>query len=142
MIDKLAEIFGENNVSDSANDLNCSSGDASGLSGKATAVVWPTSDEQIYKLVKLANRRKLHLSTSSPICRPHQELLRQFINAHLQKKHDPNNYNLAISFSADEKCIKSIQAKFLQYLKEVDILIDKAEAKNIYQVCFDLFSWT
>lgn len=57
----LEDIFGKD-YSDDQIDLLTISGDASGLKGKATAIVWPTDEAQIHKLIQHANRKNLNLT--------------------------------------------------------------------------------
>lgn len=52
----ISEIVGEGNVTTSLVDLIAYSSDASIDSGMPNIVVWPTSTEQISKIVKLANK--------------------------------------------------------------------------------------
>jgi glycolate oxidase len=62
MINNLIKIFGEEFVSIEKSDLLSVSKDASGLSGKAQAVVWPSNDIQIHELIKLVIRLNKHIT--------------------------------------------------------------------------------
>jgi glycolate oxidase len=57
MIDKLKDIFGEENVSDKDADLFCESSDASGEKGSASVIVWPEEDKQIHSLLQFVKRK-------------------------------------------------------------------------------------
>jgi FAD/FMN-containing dehydrogenase len=59
---KLAEIFPTNCLSTSEEDIMVYSRDASPYEGQCKAVVWPTSTDQIYRLVHYAKRNQLRLT--------------------------------------------------------------------------------
>jgi uncharacterized protein (TIGR02147 family) len=86
--------------------------------------------------------KHLHLPKSSTICLPHQQLLRQMCIHHFQNQADnKKNYNLAITFTGDEKAKQKIQERFLEFLKDSDKIMDDAPVKDVFQMNFDLFSW-
>lgn len=60
-IEKLKGIFGAENVSTEEIDLLSYSLDASGITGSALAVVWPTEAIQLQRLMQYAPRAKLNL---------------------------------------------------------------------------------
>jgi len=59
MREQLIKIFGEENVSDSEEDLLCYALDASELEGHVDAVVWAQNAKQISDLMKLANEKNI-----------------------------------------------------------------------------------
>ncbi len=59
--DSLEKIFGPVNFSDKDRDRMVYASDASDYSGYASFIVWPTTVEQIHKLVLLCKRSKAHL---------------------------------------------------------------------------------
>lgn len=86
--------------------------------------------------------KQLHLPSTSPLCIPHQNLLRQLTINHFSNLTHKNYYNLAISFTADENAFIQIREQFLDFLKKCDGIIDKAPSKTVYQLNFDLFPWS
>ncbi|MBN2566666.1 FAD-binding oxidoreductase [Candidatus Woesearchaeota archaeon] len=58
---RMGRIVGEGNVSDSANDRLTFATDASQIEGKASLVVWPTSAEQVHRIIVYANRHDVPL---------------------------------------------------------------------------------
>lgn len=87
-------------------------------------------------------KKHIHLSKTSSLFKPHQSLLRQLILDHLMRNTGKKEfYNLAITFTGDEKSRDAIQREFLKFLKRADQLIDAAPGENVYQLNFDLFPW-
>lgn len=84
----------------------------------------------------------IHLPANSPICTPHQNLMRQAIISFYSDRDVEKSYNLLLTFTADDKSRKLIQDRFINFLKEANRIIKDAPSKNLYQMNFDLFSWT
>ena len=61
LVEKLKEIVGEENISTKLEDQRSYSTDASQLEGVAEAIVWPTSIEQIRRIIRLANIRTFNI---------------------------------------------------------------------------------
>jgi len=53
-----------------------------------------------------------------------------------------NNYFFSVTFTADVKTRKQIQAEFLDFLTRAKELVDKAPAEEVFQMNFDLFDWS
>ena len=87
-------------------------------------------------------QKSLHLSKTSYLCRPNQTLMRGLIANRLSLSTKDNDYNLLITFAADAKTRASIQQRFLAFLQDCDRLIAAAPCEEVYQIGFDLFSWT
>lgn len=84
----------------------------------------------------------LHLSPSSPLCQVHQTLMRQqIIQHHMSTEDKTDQYNLLITFSADEKAYQHIKDRFLNFLTDADKIIAAAPEENVYQIQFELFPW-
>ena len=61
MKDKFAEILGGDNVSDKENDIFVYKQDGSGIEGSPKLIVWPSTTEDVARIVKLANIRNIPL---------------------------------------------------------------------------------
>jgi uncharacterized protein (TIGR02147 family) len=101
------------------------------------------------KLIEFKNNRyvvinqTMHLPKNSNLLHPHQALLRVKSIEHQQNKSlDSGNYAFSVTFSADEEARKKIQEDFLKYLKSVQKTVQNAGTEEVYQINFDLFSWT
>jgi hypothetical protein len=87
--------------------------------------------------------QSLHLPKDSSLIHPHQTLLRVKSIEHQQNKsQDAGNYAFSVTFSCDEEGRKKIQEEFLKYLKSVQKTVQNAGSEEVYQINFDLFSWT
>lgn len=91
-------------------------------------------------LVSIANN--LHLPSDSPLCVPHQKLMKQFIQSFKDLRGgELIGYNTMFTFSANNETYIKIKNEFLQFLKRADQLIEKSPSTQVYQIQFDLFSW-
>jgi transcriptional regulator with XRE-family HTH domain len=104
---------------------------------------------ELLKLIEFKNNRfivinqSLHLPKDSNLIHPHQTLLRVKSIEHQQNKsHDSGNYAFSVTFSCDEEGRKKIQEDFIKYLKSVQKTVQAAGTEEVYQINFDLFSWT
>lgn len=59
LLNRLKEIVGDKNVSNSASDICCYSSDASRVKGRPEYVVRPHNSEQVSKIVKLASENEM-----------------------------------------------------------------------------------
>lgn len=85
--------------------------------------------------------QNIHLPAKSPLCRPHQHLIRMATMQRLETLPADRAYNLAITFSADAEARARIQKLFLDFLKQFDTIVEKAPSEDVFQMNFDLFSW-
>jgi hypothetical protein len=53
-----------------------------------------------------------------------------------------NSYGFTVVFSADENARKRIHSKLLELITEIETLVVKAPAQNVYQLSLDLLPWT
>lgn len=100
-------------------------------------------------LIEYKNKRyqvikeSLHLPKDSHLIHPHQTLLRVKSLEHKEvKSRDSGNYTFSVTFSCDEDGRKKIQEDFIKYLKSVQKTVQNAGTEEVYQINFDLFSWT
>ncbi|MGZ3790194.1 MAG: TIGR02147 family protein [Bacteriovorax sp.] len=85
----------------------------------------------------------LHLPKDSNLLFPHQTMLRvKSIEQNQTRSQDSENYTFSVTFSCDENSRKRIQEEFLKYLKTVQKIVHTAGTEEVYQLNFDLFSWT
>jgi uncharacterized protein (TIGR02147 family) len=91
-----------------------------------------------YQVVK----PNFHLPPDSPAYRSwraQQDLMMS--NAVLVKR-DPKHYGFCVTFAAQESVRIEIRKRFLDFLNGVKELSDTSEAEEVYQMKFDIFSWT
>ena len=89
--------------------------------------------------------KKMHLSKDSPLCHPNQQLLRIMSMQKLEQlrsQSDDQQYNVAITYSATPQAHHRIRERFLEFLKEFDEILEQSANKCVYQMNFDLFSWS
>lgn len=79
------------------------------------------------------------LPTSSPLCRPQQVLKRLRMLDIIQKKSRDEIYAFNATLTMTEDTKLAIQAKFVDFLKEVESAVLESESENIYHLQFDLF---
>lgn len=101
------------------------------------------------RLIEYKNNRysvvnqTMHLPKDSNLLHPHQTLLRVKSIEHQQNKsQDTSNYAFSVTFSSDEDGKKKIQEDFIKYLKSVQKVVQTSGTEEVYQINFDLFSWT
>lgn len=87
--------------------------------------------------------RSIHLPKDSSLIKPHQALVRlRSLEQFQVKSHDPGNYSFSVTFSGDEQIRKRIQEEFLAFLKTSQKIVASGGTEEVYQMNFDLFSWT
>lgn len=92
------------------------------------------------RLIKTSQH--FHLSKESPLCGPHQNLLRYQCLHHQQKLAADDKYNFTVTFTADPQTRESIQQEFLKFLEGVEAQVKAAPSEEVYQMNFDLFAWS
>lgn len=58
---------------------------------------------------------------------------------HLDKK---DFYSFTVAFSTEASINKQIREKFLNFLEEVQALVQNGKEKEVYQMNFDLLKWS
>jgi uncharacterized protein (TIGR02147 family) len=57
-------------------------------------------------------------------------------------RRDPKHYGFSVVFATQENVRIEIRRRFLEFLSEVKVLCDESQAEDVYQMKFDIFSWT
>ena len=84
----------------------------------------------------------IHLPKDSPIFWPWKTALSAMSNYRIRNLDENSTYNFSVVFAADEDTKTKLQTMFLNFLKEARPLVEKAKSKDVFQMNFDLFSWT
>ncbi len=58
------------------------------------------------------------------------------------KLEESNDYSFNVVFSCDSAAKIKIQEKFLDFLKEAQILVGKSKEEDVFQLGFDLIKWS
>lgn len=88
-----------------------------------------------------ASKITKHLPKESPLCKPFHTQHRLLALEKLQKTDEEEYYSFSASISADEATKEAIKIEFLNFLKSVQQITEKAPSKELFQLNFDLFSW-
>ena len=87
-------------------------------------------------------KKSIHLSKSSPLCRPQQLLMQHRSLQHQQGLAEDSRYNFAVTFTADPETREKIQQEFLRFLSTIEETVRAAPSEDVYQMNFDLFAWS
>ncbi|MBX2988582.1 MAG: TIGR02147 family protein [Bdellovibrionaceae bacterium] len=87
-------------------------------------------------------KKQFHVPADSPLCEPHQTLLRQLMQQQIQSLPDGEKYAFKVNFSADPETRDQIQKEFLKFLKAVEPLVQTAPSEEVYGLSFELFRWS
>lgn len=87
-------------------------------------------------------KKQVHLKRSSDLYSAWKMQLQNLGQGQIQLGTSEKSYGFAVVFSADEKARKRIQAKLLELITEIEPLVVKAPAQNVYQLSLDLLPWT
>lgn len=88
-----------------------------------------------------AHDGNLHLSRTSPLFHA-WKMQAQLAGLQRQSSlNESNSTSVTFVFAATEETRKSIQKKFLSFLKEFEAEVTASESRNVYQLSFDLFPW-
>jgi uncharacterized protein (TIGR02147 family) len=85
--------------------------------------------------------RHRHLPSDSPLCAPHQALMRLRSLEQANRLSPDERYQVSVTFSANETVKRRIQGEFLALLKASEPWVRSAPAEAVYQLNFDLFPW-
>ncbi len=89
-------------------------------------------------VVRLKHR---HLPDDSPLCLPHQALMRARSLEQFQRLPRGKRYGVSVTFSATPDTKARIQAEFLDFLKRAESLVGASRETHVFQMNFDLFPW-
>jgi hypothetical protein len=84
----------------------------------------------------------LHLSRDSEVYPVYRVLTRIKALEKIQKSTSKKDYSYSLLLSADEATRKIIHNRFLEFLKELEPVIKAAPETEVYQLNFDLLSWS
>jgi uncharacterized protein (TIGR02147 family) len=84
----------------------------------------------------------LHLPQDSPIFDAWRSQLNTLSLNRIKKLKDSKTYNFSAIFGSNEKIRKEIHTHFLEFLNKTKELVTDSEVEEVFQVNFDLFSWT
>lgn len=83
----------------------------------------------------------VHLSPESPVFRPYRKLLRLRALDRADRAQGKSGYSFSVLFSADEATRQRVQARFLDFLKDIEQEVQAAPAEEVYFLGFDLLRW-
>ncbi len=92
------------------------------------------------KLVK--TKKHFHLPKESPLCEPHQVLLKYRALQHQQASATDKQYSFMVTFTADPEVRAKIHREFLSFLSRIETWVKEAPSEEVYQMNFDLFPWS
>jgi uncharacterized protein (TIGR02147 family) len=86
--------------------------------------------------------RQLHLPRDAEVYPIWRDQLKLMSLQRLKTLPEGSDYSFSVIFSSDKKTKEKIQRKFLNLLKDIEPLVEKANDENVFQMSFDLFGWT
>jgi len=85
---------------------------------------------------------ELHLPKDSPIFDSYKSQCYTNTMNRLKQIEDSKTYNFTAVFCADDGTRKEINNQYMKFLGKVKKLVDGSDSKEVFQMNFDLFSWT
>jgi len=85
---------------------------------------------------------ELHLPKDSPIFDSYKSQCYTNTMNRLKKLEDSKTYNFSAVFCADDETRQEINNHFMKFLGKIKKLVDGSHSKEVFQMNFDLFSWT
>ncbi|MCO4794243.1 MAG: TIGR02147 family protein [Bacteriovoracaceae bacterium] len=85
---------------------------------------------------------ELHLPKDSPIFHSYKSQCYTNTMNRLKQLEDSKTYNFSVVFSGDENVRKEISTQFMKFLSKTKKLVSASKSKEVFQMNFDLFSWT
>ena len=85
---------------------------------------------------------KTHLTPDSPQHRSWRLQQDALTNAAFLERRDPKHYGYSVTYSATESVRAEIRRRFLDFLQDVQRLAGDSKPEKLFQMRFDLFSWT
>jgi uncharacterized protein (TIGR02147 family) len=85
---------------------------------------------------------KTHISPDSPYYRAWKIQQDALANSAFLNRRDAKHYGYSVTFSATEAVRDEFRRKFLKMLQEAQELAAKSDCESVFQMRFDLFSWT
>jgi hypothetical protein len=87
-------------------------------------------------------RDNLHLPQNSFLQNSYASRMRLKAVERMEGLAEDQAYRFSVVFSASSKTKKQIHASFLNWLKETQAAVKSSREESVYQMNFDLFSWT
>lgn len=88
------------------------------------------------------NDVELHLPKNSAIFHSYKSQTYTNTMNRLKQLEESKTYNFSVIFSADDQVRKEINDQFMKFLSKVKKLVGESESTEVFQMNFDLFSWT
>lgn len=82
-----------------------------------------------------------HLPKESPLCQPHQTLMRYKSVDQMQRLAWGKAYSFSVTFSSTPEDKAQIQSAFLDFVNAAEKIVKKSPREKVYQINFDLFPW-
>jgi transcriptional regulator with XRE-family HTH domain len=82
-----------------------------------------------------------HLPDESPLCLPHQALMRARSLEQFQRLPRGKRYGFSATISATPETRARIQGEFLDFVKRAEALVAGSKETHVFQMNFDLFPW-
>lgn len=86
--------------------------------------------------------KELFLPRGTRLVAPHQQLIKQYGIQRLNRMGNEYKKNLCLTFSSNEEVRKKIEIEFNKFLNITESLVRSGEAKDCYQLNFELFPWS
>ncbi len=83
-----------------------------------------------------------HLPQTSPVCLPHQTLMRLKSAEQMSRLPDSHRYHVSVTLSTAPEVLDEIRAEFLVFLKKAEAAVKGAPEEKVFQMNFDLFPWS
>lgn len=87
-------------------------------------------------------KTKIHLPKESHLFEAQRKLLLYRCLEHQNRTRNDSDYHFEVTFSATKEVKELIHQKFLDFLKEVQPLVEKANPEEVFQMNFELFNWS
>lgn len=88
------------------------------------------------------NDIELHLPKDSAIFHSYKSQCYTNTMNRLKQLEDSKTYNFTVVFSGDESVRQEINNQFMKFLTKTKRLVEASKSKEVFQMNFDLFSWT
>lgn len=87
-------------------------------------------------------RRNRHLPKTSPLCQPHQVLMRYKSIDQIQRIPEKERVAFSVTFSSTQEDKQAIHHAFLEFVKKAESIVQSSRREHVYQINFDLFPWS
>lgn len=91
-----------------------------------------------YRIVK----DNIHLPAESAVYRPYRSMMRIKALQRSEQLASEKTYNFSVVFSSSRLGRQKVHESFLEFLKKAQAEVTSGEATDVYQMNFDLFSWS